>query len=88
LGVLFEYGAIGVILMLLIYGAGLHDTLRWARPDDPLSQAFADYILYLLASSIVYSAVFTPGELMTVTALSYYFAHSAEAPSAGRLVVQ
>ena len=88
LGVLFEYGTVGVILMLLIYGAGLHDTLRWARPDDSLSQAFADYILYLLASSIVYSAVFTPGELMTVMALSYYLAHSAEAPSVGRLVVR
>jgi hypothetical protein len=72
LGVLFEYGAIGVLLMLLVYGTGLRSALAWAHSDDPLSQAFADYIIYLLASSIVYSAVFTPGELTTTMALSYY----------------
>jgi hypothetical protein len=74
LGVLFEYGAIGVLLMLAVHFAGLRMALRWSRPDDPLSQAFADYIVYLLATSIVYSVVFTPGELMTVMALSWYFA--------------
>ncbi len=74
LGVLFEYGAIGVALMLAVHFAGLRLALRWARPDDPLSQAFADYIVYLLATSLVYSVVFTPGELMTVMALAWYFA--------------
>ena len=63
LGVLFEYGAVGVLLMLLVYVIGLRSALVWARSDDPLSQAFADYIVYLLASSVIYSAVFTPGEL-------------------------
>jgi hypothetical protein len=74
LGVLFEYGAIGVILMLSVHFAGLRLAMKWSRPDDPLSQAFADYIVYLLATSFVYSVVFTPGELMTIMALSYYFA--------------
>lgn len=72
LGVLFEYGAIGVGLMLLVYCAGLKATRGWERPDDALSQALGDYIIYLLAASIVYSAVFTPGELTTTIALSYY----------------
>jgi hypothetical protein len=83
LGVLFEYGAVGVILILLIHGAGLRLALRWARPDDPLSQAFVDYIIYLLAGSVVYSAVFTPGELMTVMALSYYLARAVPKPPDG-----
>jgi hypothetical protein len=68
LGVWFEYGVIGVVLMLLIYCSGLRSALRWA---------FADYIIYLLAASVVYSAVFTPGELTTTMALSYYFARSS-----------
>jgi O-antigen ligase len=72
LGVLFEYGLIGVMLMLLVHVVGLRFALRWAQPEDPLSQALADYIVYLLAVSVVYSVVFTPGELMTVMALSYY----------------
>jgi hypothetical protein len=73
LGVLFEYGAVGVLLILLVYGAGLRSALGWARQGDPMSQAFIDYIVYLLASSVIYSAVFTPGELTTTIALSYYF---------------
>jgi hypothetical protein len=73
LGVLFEYGAVGVLLILLVYGAGLRSALGWGRSGDPMSQAFADYIVYLLASSVVYSAVFAPGELTTTMALSYYF---------------
>ena len=85
LGVLFEYGLIGVILILLVYVAALHLALRWARPDDPLSQALADYVVYLLAVSIVYSVVFTPGELMTVMAVSYYLARAHSAPSARRV---
>jgi hypothetical protein len=82
LGVLFEYGAIGVLLMLLVYGAGLRSALGWARPEDPLSQAFADYIIYLLVTSIIYSAVFTPGELTTTMALSYYFSRMLRPPDA------
>lgn len=72
LGVLFEYGAVGVLLMLFVYGTGLRKALEYARPGDPLAQALADYIVYLLAASVVYSAVFTPGELTTTIALSYY----------------
>ncbi len=82
LGVLFEYGAIGVALMLAVHFAGLRLALRWARPDDPLSQAFADYIVYLLATSVVYSVVFTPGELTTVIALSWFFARASYGISA------
>lgn len=74
LGVIFEYGAIGACLMLLVHIGGLLMALRWSRPDDALSQAFADYIMYLIIASAIYSVVFTPGELTTIMALSYYFA--------------
>jgi hypothetical protein len=73
LGVIFEYGVIGALLMLLVHLAGWRQAISWGRPDDPLSQAFGDYIVYLLVGSAVYSVVFTPGELTTTMALSYYF---------------
>ncbi len=73
LGVLFEYGAVGVGLMLLVYGIGLACAIRWSQRDDPLTQAFADYVVYLIAVSLVYSVVFTPGELVSIMALSFYF---------------
>lgn len=72
LGVTFEYGAIGAVLMLLMHLAGLRATTRWSHPDDALSQACVDYIVYLLLVSLVYSVVFTPGELTTIMAISYY----------------
>jgi hypothetical protein len=73
LGVMFEYGAIGLLLILLVHVVGLRITLRWARGGDPMTYAFADYIVFLLVESVVYSVVFTPGELTTILALAYYF---------------
>ncbi len=72
LGVVFEYGAIGAVLMLLMHLAGLRAAAIWSRPTDALSQAFVDYIVYLILVSPIYSVVFTPGELTTIMALSYY----------------
>jgi hypothetical protein len=74
LGVAFEYGIIGALLLLLVHLAGLHAVTRWSRPDDALSQALVDYVLYLIVVSAIYSVVFTPGELTTVVALAYYIA--------------
>jgi hypothetical protein len=82
LGVVFEYGMIGACLMLLIYLAALFMTAHRSQPDDPLSQAFIDYIVYLIAVSTVYSVVFTPGELTTIMALAYYFARARRAAAA------
>lgn len=72
LGVVFEYGAIGSILLMLVHLAGLRQAMSWARPDDALSLALGDYIIYILVSSAVYSVVFLPGELTTCMALAYY----------------
>lgn len=72
LGVMFEYGVVGVVLILLVYLAGLRLTALRPRRDDPLSEALFDYIVFLLIESTVYSVVFTPGELTTVMALAFY----------------
>ncbi len=79
LGVMFEYGAIGVLLILLVHVVGLRITLRWSRGGDPMTCAFADYIVLLLVESVIYSVVFTPGELTTILALAYYFHRQAPA---------
>ena len=79
LGVVFEYGFIGAVLMLLVHVAGLRVTTAWSRRDDPLTQALADHVLYLIIVSSIYSVVFTPGELTTVLALAYYFARAGSA---------
>lgn len=76
LGVAFEYGVIGALLMLLVHLAGLRVAAKWSRPDDPFSQALADYVLYLVIVSAVYSVVFTPGELTTALAIGLYLARS------------
>ena len=83
LGVAFEYGVIGALMMLLVHLAALRATITWSCPEDPLSQALADYVLYLIVVSFVYSVVFTPGELTTVLALGYYLAHIKDRYSAG-----
>jgi hypothetical protein len=85
LGVAFEYGVIGALMMLLVHLAALRTAVRWARPDDPLSQALVDYILYLIVVSFVYSVVFTPGELTTIFALGYYLARIKGGYSAGEV---
>jgi hypothetical protein len=74
LGIVFEYGAVGALLLLFVHLAGLRITYRCARADDALTLALADYILYLIIVSAIYSEVYTPGELTTAMALSYYLA--------------
>jgi hypothetical protein len=89
LGVLFEYGAIGVSLVFLVHLAALRMASRCSRRDDALSQAFVDYVVYLIIVSSVYSVVFIPGELMVIMALSYYLAYASRAaPTYGSVVAQ
>ncbi|GGB38721.1 hypothetical protein GCM10011505_20370 [Tistrella bauzanensis] len=81
-GIVFEYGVVGALLLLALYAVGLQNAYgRRARaPErrmrDPRTEAMVlalgDYVLFLLVISSVYSAVFTPGELAMVTALLIY----------------
>jgi hypothetical protein len=75
-GILFEYGAIGTGLIAAVHvGAAV---ITWSNArllGDPLSAALFDYVLYILLTSSVYSVMFLPGEVATVTALSAYLVH-------------
>ena len=73
LGVIFEYGAIGVALLLLLHVAGLWITWRAARLGDPVARATFDYVLYILLVSPVLPVTFAPGELCTCMAMAFWY---------------
>ncbi|ADH89532.1 conserved hypothetical protein [Ancylobacter novellus DSM 506] len=81
-GVAFEYGLLGALLLAALYGWGFLTVVRVTRglEDDPMALALGDYILYMLATSAVYSLVFTPGELGVVMALAVYLARERRRP--------
>jgi hypothetical protein len=81
-GVAFEYGLLGALLLAALYGWGFFTVVRVTRglEDDPMALALGDYILYMLATSAVYSLVFTPGELGVVMALAVYLARERRRP--------
>lgn len=72
LGVIFEYGVIGAVLLLLTHLAVIYVCARGAKQSDPLARALLDYSIFILVSSAVYSVVFAPGELMTCLGLSWW----------------
>ncbi|MFH1554986.1 MAG: hypothetical protein ABII76_09020 [Pseudomonadota bacterium] len=72
-GVVFEYGAVGALLIVILYLWGYVAVSKAARRSgEPFAQALADYILFLLVSSAVYSLVLTPGELGVIMAIAVY----------------
>ncbi len=74
-GVVFEYGAIGALLLAGLYCWGLYVVLRTtATRRDPIVLALSDYIVFMLVTSAVYSLVFTPGEFGVCMALAVYLA--------------
>lgn len=75
LGTLFEYGIIGTVLIILAYVAGIRLALGASEngeTDMPFRKALVDYAIYLLVVSTIYSAVFTPGEVATISTLAVY----------------
>ncbi|MDI4666071.1 hypothetical protein K9U40_17340 [Xanthobacter autotrophicus] len=73
IGVVFEYGIIGAVLLAALHAWCFITAFRLTRGlDDPFALALCDYVLYLIVSSAVYSVVFTPGELGVVMALTVY----------------
>lgn len=71
-GVLFEYGLVGSLLIAATYAVSLRLTFAAAVRDDPFSWALADYALFLIVCSLVYSVVYTPGEIVMVAALAVH----------------
>ncbi len=72
LGILFEYGVIGCGLMLSIYYAAARVTLRGLVPGDAMSAALFDSVLYVILSEVIYSAIMSPGIILTLAALALY----------------
>ncbi|HEY1720277.1 MAG TPA: hypothetical protein VGG27_03455 [Magnetospirillaceae bacterium] len=75
LGTLFEYGIIGTVLIILVYVSGIRLARQAAASGDaekPFRAALADYAVYLMVVSTIYSAVFTPGEVATISAIAIY----------------
>jgi hypothetical protein len=80
-GIIFEFGAVGAIIMLVLYLS----VLRWAWSTsvaaDPrhraMIAALIAYIAYLTLCTVIYSPVYTPGELASLTALVLYLANIA-----------
>ena len=73
LGVVFEAGLLGALPILALHLASLAIAQSCATPEDSVSMALADYALYVLAASVVYSPTLLPGEIATVTALAVIF---------------
>lgn len=72
-GVVFEYGAVGALLIVVLYGWGYVTVSQAARRSgDPFAQALSDYVLFLIITSAVYSLVLSPGELGVIMALAVY----------------
>ncbi len=83
LGVLFEYGLVGSLMILALYvvAVWLPATSEWGDAKDAaMTNALRAYVLYLLLTSSIYSAVFVPGELAAITALFLYMRRGPSAP--------
>jgi hypothetical protein len=81
LGIVFEYGLIGASLILAVYVASLRRIRRieTATHYSMMTAALGDHIVFMLITSLVYSLVFTPGEMATALALATYLElHSDE----------
>lgn len=76
LGILFEFGAIGAVLLLLIPARGilfLHALRK--QMDHPFLAAMQDYLIYVLLISSLYSTMtMQPGEVTVILATAVYCA--------------
>lgn len=79
LGVIFEYGLVGALLVAGVYVAGWFVSHRNGRRlGDPFALALGDYILFIMVTTVIYSPTFLSGEMATVLALSVYLARRAD----------
>ena len=74
LGIIFEYGLVGASLILAVYVASLRCIRRIGAGThySMMTAALGDHIVLMLITSLVYSLVFTPGEMATALALATY----------------
>lgn len=73
LGVLGEYGVVGAGLIAFVYITSLREARRAAAESrTPLRLALQDYVLYLLLTSLIYSVIYTPGQVVSVLGIAVY----------------
>lgn len=75
-GIMFEFGVFGAVLLVMLYLIPLFWGWRQPSVPDPRSRAMigalVTYIAFLLVCTAIYSPVFTPGELASITAMLVY----------------
>ncbi len=84
LGVVFEYGIVGAVMLLSLYVGVLRSSRR--TPDSSrgnLVAALGDYVLYMLITSPILPVVFAPGEVCSILAILVYLQSRAQAQYAG-----
>lgn len=75
-GIFFEYGLVGVALILTTYLGGFHIARKAGeRAGDPFTMALGDYILFMVIQSAVYSLVYLPGEFASALAIAVYIGY-------------
>lgn len=79
LGIVFEYGLIGAVLILLLAIRGLFFYRRLSTyVEDDFLGALRDYIVYVLLISAFYPMTLTPGELAVIFAIFVYVWYAGE----------
>jgi hypothetical protein len=73
LGIVFEYGLIGALIVLFFQARGLffYRRLR-AKVEDDFLGALFDYLVYILLISFFYPPTLTPGETSVILAIFVY----------------
>jgi hypothetical protein len=79
LGIVFEYGLLGAVLLLMITVRGLffYQRLRTYVEDDFLG-SLRDYLIYILMISAFYPLTLTPGETAVILAIFVYVWYAGE----------
>ena len=71
LGVVMEYGLVGTALIVALHLRAL-TAARAVRGDSAFRAALADYVLFEILCSAVYSVMYAPGPVVTVAALAWW----------------
>jgi len=79
LGILFEYGLVGAILIFLYEVRALvfFHRLKW-QADGAFLRSLYDYVLYVLLISNLYPPTLSPGETAVILAIFVYVRYSLE----------
>jgi hypothetical protein len=81
LGVLFEYGLIGAVLLLFIPIRGLLLSRRLGPLDDrPFLASLQDFLLYAILISPLYPLTLAPGEIAIILAIFVYAISFSQSP--------